>query len=503
MRHQNILGIKTPFSKAGFLFLALIVFASACTSGSKEYSEDGESSSLADSSETSSVVSDVDEEEDGHDTSSDGSHPEIGEGEDEDDTYTDDTEEEAIECPWDVGWKSASSTGGGVGSSAWGTGSSLLEEARLGAHDDYDRFVLEFKSGDPIPSSYNVMWLAVEHTGAGGVLDVVSPSGDVFLEIGVGASYMSPDANAPYFTGPYRITNPLLENVQEAVSVGASDGRITWQLGSNEANGFRVFELEEPSRLVIDVCIGDISTTKGEDCIASGMPPGLCGALFDYTGGYTGAHGEHEEIFGSGECPTVPELTPTAFTTTSYFTDLDGDGDNEEAFTYYETYEEGMYLRVVDGSDKIDYLLATGAYIPGGNAVVGAIDLQNDESPELFVSSQGGSPGSPLSISLFQIEDCALVEIKRHGTDSVFGFSVGYASAAGRGFGVDCVTDAPVLKILRSYPGSSTPPVSTWLWTRTTHELLSDNTMIEVSISDEFSGSEVPWSEGFNSCDFE
>ena len=48
MRHQNILGIKTPFSKAGFLFLALIVFASACTSGSKEYSEDGESSSLAD-----------------------------------------------------------------------------------------------------------------------------------------------------------------------------------------------------------------------------------------------------------------------------------------------------------------------------------------------------------------------------------------------------------------------------------------------------------------------
>ena len=143
-----------------------------------------------------------------------------------------------------MGWKSASSTGGGVGSSAWGTGDSLLEDARLGAHDDYDRFVLEFKSGDPIPSSYNIMWLAVEHTGAEGVLDVASPAGDVFLEIGVGASYMSSNANAPYFTGPYRITNPLL--VQEAVSVGDSDGRITWQLGSNEANGFGVFEKNLP-----------------------------------------------------------------------------------------------------------------------------------------------------------------------------------------------------------------------------------------------------------------
>ena len=272
------------------------------------------------------------------------------------------------------------------------------------------------------------MWLAVEHTGAEGVLDVASPAGDVFLEIGVGASYMSSNANAPYFTGPYRITNPLLGNVQEAVSVGDSDGRITWQLGSNEANGFRVFELEEPSRLVIDVCVSDASTTKGEDCIDSGMPPGLCGALFDYTGGYTGPHSELSE---SEPCPEVPELTATAFTTPSYFTDLDGDGDNEEAFTYYETYDEGMYLRVINGSDKIDYLLASGAYVPSGNAVVGAIDLQTDDEPELFVTTQGGSPGSPRNVLLFQIEDCELVPIKRHGTDFNFSLSVGYWSAGG------------------------------------------------------------------------
>ena len=495
MKLQKKLKGRKPFSRAGILLLALITFASAC-GDSKEYSEEDESSTMADSSETSSVVSDVDED----DTSSEGSESEIGEGEDEDDTFTDDTEEEIIECPWDVGWKSASSTGGGTGISAWGSGDSLLEDARLGAHVDYDRFVLEFKSGDPIPSSYNIMWLAVEHTGAEGVLDVASPAGDVFLEIGVGASYTSSNANAPYFTGPYRITNPLLGNVQEAVSVGESDGRITWQLGSNEANGFRVFELEEPSRLVIDVCISDTSTTKGEDCIDSGMPPGLCGALFDYTGGYTGPHSELSE---SGPCPAVPELTATAFTTTSYFTDLDGDGDNEEAFTYYETYDEGMYLRVINGSDKIDYLLASGAYVPSGNAVVGAIDLQTDDKPELFVAKQSGSPGSPRTVLLFQIEDCELVTVKKHGTDRSFSLSVGNWSAGGHSYGVDCVGGAPVLRELHSYPGSSTPPVTSWLWTRTTHELLSDNTMEEVSISDEFSGSEVPWSVGYNSCVFE
>tara|TARA_Y100001970_G_scaffold144958_1_gene178093 strand:+ start:398 stop:1900 length:1503 start_codon:yes stop_codon:yes gene_type:complete len=497
---QKKLGIRKPFSRAGILLLAVVTFASAC-GDSKEYSEDDGSSTVEDSSEISSIVSDVDEVEDEDDTFSEGSDPEVGEGEDEDDTFTDDTVE-AIECPWDVGWKSANATGG-VGSSAWGTGDSLLEDARLGAHNDYDRFVLEFKSGDSIPSSYNIMWLAVEHTGAEGVLDVASPAGDVFLEIGVGASYMPSSESAPYFTGPYRITNPLLGNIQEAVSVGASDGRITWQLGSNEANGFRVFELEEPSRLVIDVCISDASSTKGEDCIDSGMPPGLCGALFDYTGGYTGAHAEHAEMFGSGECPAAPELTATAFTTPSYFTDLDGDGDTEEAFTYYETYDEGMYLRVIDGADKIDFLLASGAYIPSGNAVVGAIDLQTDDEPELFVTTQSGSPGSPRGVLLFQIEDCELVTIKKHGADFSFSLTVGNWSAGGHSYGIDCVDGAPVLRELHSYPGSSTPPVTTWLWTRTTHELLSDNTMEEVSISDEFSGSEVPWSVGFNSCDFE
>ena len=56
MKFQKKSGIRKLFSKAGILFLAVITFASAC-GDSKEYSEDDGSSSMTDSSETSSVVS--------------------------------------------------------------------------------------------------------------------------------------------------------------------------------------------------------------------------------------------------------------------------------------------------------------------------------------------------------------------------------------------------------------------------------------------------------------
>ena len=72
-----------------------------------------------------------------------------------------------------------------------------------------------------------------------------------------------------------------------------------------------------------------------------------------------------------------------------------------------------MYLRVIDGADKIDYLLASGgAYIPDGNAVVGAIDLQTDDEPELFVTTQGGSPGSPRNVLLFQMKTVNSYQLK-------------------------------------------------------------------------------------------
>ena len=95
MKLQKKLKGRKPFSRAGILLLALITFASAC-GDSKEYMEEDESSTLADSSETSSVVSDVGED----DTSSEESEPEIGEGEEDGDVR----EEERGES-WSDEWK--------------------------------------------------------------------------------------------------------------------------------------------------------------------------------------------------------------------------------------------------------------------------------------------------------------------------------------------------------------------------------------------------------------
>ena len=474
------------------IFIAVfLLLATACSSSDIKVADEGDiptseeetGDEEADSSESEETATDTSTEE----------TEETDEGEIEEEAGE---EEEPVECPWDVGMK--------TGDTSYGPGSSFLVDARVGAHTEYDRFVLEFESGDATPDSYVINWttLRPERDGSGLPVEV---DGDVFLSFSIGASVINWDGAEEIYDGPTSLSSPLFGNLVEVESGGYFEGRMLWAIGANEANGFQVLELEDPPRLVVDVCVADASSTKGEDCIDSGMHPSLCGALFDYDGGYTGPHAEHAEMFGTGECPSAPELTATASTTTSYFADLDGDGDDEEAFTYYETFDEGMYLRVINGPDKIDYLLASGgtAFVPSGNAVVGAIDLQTDDKPELFVTTQGGSPGSPRGVLLFQIEDCELVTIKNHGTDFDFSLPVGSWSAGGHSYGIDCVGGAPVLRELHSYPGSSTPPVTTWLWTRTTHELLADNTMIEVSVSDEFSGSEIPWDIGFNSCTFE
>ena len=151
-----------------------------------------------------------------------------------------------------------------------------------------------------------MMWMASPMSPGGGPFPVDEPRGEVFLEVRVGATYLAGNAGDSY-EGPDILSGSSLINIQEAVNVGEFDGQIVWLLGANEANGFRVFQLEDPPRLVVDVCVVDASETKGADCLDSGMPPGLCSALFDFD--YAGAHSEHTEAFGSGGCPSLPDVS--------------------------------------------------------------------------------------------------------------------------------------------------------------------------------------------------
>ena len=143
---------------AGMLVLSLFNFG--CSSSEKAFVED-EDTSVDETIEESTEVIDVTDS------------PPVDEADPEEVTSLDDetiSDEEVVEeipCAWDVGWKK--------GTSAWGTGTSRTEDARLGSHSEYDRFVLEFNADDPDPENYNVMWMASPMS-PGGCLLYTSPS---------------------------------------------------------------------------------------------------------------------------------------------------------------------------------------------------------------------------------------------------------------------------------------------------------------------------------------
>ena len=478
---------KNGKRNTAILVALFVLFATACSSGDVKVADE---SNIPASEETGDGTEEAESEE-----TEETSTETTAEGTEESETgEAEEVEEEAAvayECPWDVGMK--------TGDTSYGPGSSFLVDARVGAHTDYDRFVLEFESGDATPDSYIINWSTLRPEGDGSGLPV-DVAGDVFLSFSIGASLINWDGAEEFYGGPTSLSSSLFGNLVEVESGGYFEGRMLWAIGANEANGFRVLELEDPTRLVVDVCVTDASSTKGEDCIDSGMNPSLCGALFEYAGGYSGPHAEHAEIFGSGECPSIPPASYSSWgVSSSYYADLNGDGDNEEAFTYVDEDSNELHLRIIDGADQADYLISSSSFGPG--SIAGALDLQADDSPELFVYINGATPAMR-SYILFQLSGCEISVIQKTATGSDFQLMAGYVPAAGASAGIRCVSGAPVLRQLNGGPADG-PPATTWEWSITTYELLSDNTMEEVSISEIFSGSEIPWSTGFNDCTFE
>ena len=465
------------------LVAVFLIFAAACSSSDVKVADE---SDIPTSEETKDGAEEAESGET-EETTAEASTEETEETE----VAVVEEEEEVFECPWDVGMK--------TGDTSYGAGSSFLVDARVGAHTDYDRFVLEFESGDATPDSYAISWSTLRPTEDGSGLPV-EVDGDVFLSFSIGASLINWDGSEEFYDGPTSLSSSLFGNLVEIESGGYFEGRMLWAIGASEANGFQVLELEDPPRLVVDVCVTDASPTKGEDCIDSGMHPSLCGALFEYTGGYSGPHAEHEEAFGSGECPSIAPASYSSWgVSSSYYADLNGDGDNEEAFTYVDEDSDELHLRIIDGADQADYLISSTSFGPG--SITGALDLQADGSPELFVYINGATPAMR-TYKLFQLNGCEISAIQRTTTGSDFQLSAGYVPAAGASAGIRCVSGAPVLRQLNGGPADG-PPATTWEWSITTYELLSDNSMTQVSISETFSGSEIPWSTGFNDCTFE
>jgi len=134
----------------------------------------------------------------------------------------------------------------------------MLLDARMGAHLDFDRFVLEFEQNltggiEGPPESYSIKWLPQPpiQFGSGETIQV---NGSAYLEILLHAYGYSRGTSTYEYAGPKKVTARGTINVIEAIFGGEVEGKMVWAIGANNPAGFRVLSMVDPPRLVIDVC---------------------------------------------------------------------------------------------------------------------------------------------------------------------------------------------------------------------------------------------------------
>ena len=219
----------------------------------QESETDGESSQMEDDSDNSSVPENNGETE----TSS------------SEETQQPADEEEiapSFSCAAE-GWNVAPKIAG----DSYISGGDILTDARIGAQEGFDRFVLEFDSTGSTPESFNIGYVFDQNGGSTTNVsdDIhlgVEVQGSIALQVVVGGSHWDIPNNVKIYDGPDSFTSPLMGNIIEARFGGSHAGIILWGIGVQEANGYRILELSNPPRLVIDICAVDDSD-KLTECL--------------------------------------------------------------------------------------------------------------------------------------------------------------------------------------------------------------------------------------------
>ena len=222
----------------------------------QESETDGESSQMEDDSDNSSVPENNGETE----TSS---SEETQEPADEEEIAP------SFSCAAE-GWNVAPKIAG----DSYISGGDILTDARIGAQEGFDRFVLEFDSTGSTPESFNVGYVFDQNGGSTTNVsdDIhlgVEVQGSIALQVVVGGSHWDIPNNVKIYDGSDSFTSPLMGNIIEARFGGSHAGIILWGIGVQEANGYRILELSNPPRLVIDICIVDDSN-KLTECLNAG-----------------------------------------------------------------------------------------------------------------------------------------------------------------------------------------------------------------------------------------
>jgi hypothetical protein len=123
-----------------------------------------------------------------------------------------------------------------------------LREVRTGQHAQFDRVVFEF-AGSQAPG-YRVEYVEkpIVNCGPG---EVVQISGNGFLRIKLMPSQAHDDAGKATITERERA--PQLPVIKEMKLICDFEADVQWVLGLAAPNRYRVLELSNPTRLVIDV----------------------------------------------------------------------------------------------------------------------------------------------------------------------------------------------------------------------------------------------------------
>ncbi len=117
--------------------------------------------------------------------------------------------------------------------------------ARVAEQAGYDRFVLQF---DSIVPSYTVKAQATPVFQSGASGQSIRLAGTAGVLISVHSA-----TGATTFTGPTDITHPEFAVLVEARQTEDFEGYVSWGLGVSRPACMRVFTLDAPARLVVDL----------------------------------------------------------------------------------------------------------------------------------------------------------------------------------------------------------------------------------------------------------
>jgi hypothetical protein len=124
----------------------------------------------------------------------------------------------------------------------------LLRDVRAASHEKFDRVVFEF-NGDVLPG-YHVEYVdrPVRKCGSG---KVVPLAGDAWLLVTVSPSNAHTDEGEATVKDRERQLN--LEVIKELKIICDFEAEVSWVMSLSHPNRYRVLELSNPARLVVDV----------------------------------------------------------------------------------------------------------------------------------------------------------------------------------------------------------------------------------------------------------